>query len=503
MMDLESAVQKQSASHPRRQQVVHKGGAPRPGNANPTSNAVAAEEAADVRPGMNEYMRIRSNSVGSTRGAFTAGNSGKPPAQTPPRHEKSHDPPVNSFTMAAKSKGVQIQNKVVQELQAATPGAQPRGHPPSPNTQTQTLTQGKKEQGRPLTNRPGLKYARKDSNRGTFQHTVLDKDPTLLSNSNVWNPEPPSPAPMQNGRGFTFIAQPSDSSLQYSEANYVSRDSSFCSPETRMHELGGPKSTVQGGYGSTSLAGSKMSASDRVYFPESYNLAPTGHQHNPHGMGTLTDSQVTPQVPYGHPSVYEGYRQDGALGVYESQAGPHPFHADSHPLNPEFYKEQEYRNQPQKGLDSPVNRFWASITSYFTMKIEDYFYAPAEEIGTIMSIIRNVVYDPTNPEFTSLQQFTWSVLIGIFFGISTALWGQTIERLVEFIWKDIPEQLLEWGIFTGLDGPRPLPHYMWVCPAIFGGFLAWVTSMLPLKIPGQNEWIEALHRQGVMVRRLF
>jgi hypothetical protein len=83
--------------------------------------------------------------------------------------------------------------------------------------------------------------------------------------------------------------------------------------------------------------------------------------------------------------------------------------------------------------------------------------------------MRTVFYDPTKPEFTSLQQSSWAVLIGIFMGVLTALWSMAVEASVEFFWSTLPEFLLEQGIFTDLDGHLPLPHYMWICPAIFGG----------------------------------
>jgi len=74
-----------------------------------------------------------------------------------------------------------------------------------------------------------------------------------------------------------------------------------------------------------------------------------------------------------------------------------------------------------------------------------------------------------NHEFTTLQQNVWATLIGAMMGVMTALWGWAIELCVDFVWETVPEALLEWGIFTDLDGARPLPHYMWVCPAFFGG----------------------------------
>lgn len=92
-----------------------------------------------------------------------------------------------------------------------------------------------------------------------------------------------------------------------------------------------------------------------------------------------------------------------------------------------------------------------------------------EHVSYIHQFVRTVFYDHTKPEFTSLQQSSWAVLIGIFMGFLTAVWGMTVEYLVEFFWSTLPEYLLEQGIFTGLDGHLPLPHYMWICPTIFGG----------------------------------
>ena len=114
-----------------------------------------------------------------------------------------------------------------------------------------------------------------------------------------------------------------------------------------------------------------------------------------------------------------------------------------------------------------------------------------------------IVYDPVNPEFSSTQQFTWACALGIFFGIFTAKWSEFIERCVELVWVDVPDKLLDWGVFTELDGRFPLPHYMWVCPAVFGGTFSMITVMLPTKIPDQNEWIETMHRVGVLRHDTF
>ena len=82
---------------------------------------------------------------------------------------------------------------------------------------------------------------------------------------------------------------------------------------------------------------------------------------------------------------------------------------------------------------------------------------------------QKLVYFDAQPEFTSIQQSTWAVIIGIVMGFFTAIWGEVIEHCVEFTWKTVPEFLLEKGIFTDLDGSLPLPYYMVLCPAVFGG----------------------------------
>ena len=78
-------------------------------------------------------------------------------------------------------------------------------------------------------------------------------------------------------------------------------------------------------------------------------------------------------------------------------------------------------------------------------------------------------YDPANPEFTSRQQTSWAVILGVIMGLFTAIWSDFIEWCIEVTWVKIPKLLLHLGLFTDLDGYFPLPHYMWVCPAIYGG----------------------------------
>lgn len=121
-------------------------------------------------------------------------------------------------------------------------------------------------------------------------------------------------------------------------------------------------------------------------------------------------------------------------------------------------------------------------------------------VAKINAYFRHYIFDEENPEFTSLQSFVWAIFIGVFMGIYTAKWGELIEFSVDIVWEKVPSYLVEKGIFTDVDGHLPLPHYMWITPAIFSGILSYVTVKLPCQIPGQNEWIDTLHRKGIMVR---
>lgn len=116
---------------------------------------------------------------------------------------------------------------------------------------------------------------------------------------------------------------------------------------------------------------------------------------------------------------------------------------------------------------------------------------------SIRGFVRQFLYNPAYPEFTSLQLFVWSILIGIFMGFYTAFWKMLIEFCVDFVWDGVPSFLKRIGFFTELGGVFPMTHYMWMCPAFFGGVLSYIFAALPTKIPGQNEWIQNLHSKGV------
>ena len=122
---------------------------------------------------------------------------------------------------------------------------------------------------------------------------------------------------------------------------------------------------------------------------------------------------------------------------------------------------------------------------------------------TLAGLVRWMLYNPEYPEFTSLQQINWAVLIGVFMGFYTAIWKWFINFCMLFLWVTVPTKLKTWGLFTDLNGYFPLPHYMWICPTIFGGLLAYIMVVVPTPIPGQNEWMKGLHARGVQGHETF
>ncbi|EEC46046.1 predicted protein [Phaeodactylum tricornutum CCAP 1055/1] len=122
---------------------------------------------------------------------------------------------------------------------------------------------------------------------------------------------------------------------------------------------------------------------------------------------------------------------------------------------------------------------------------------------TPAGFVRHYLYNPLTPEFTSLQQFCWAVILGVLMGFYTALWKYVIETGLDFVWETVPTWLLQVGVFTDIDGAFPLYHYMWICPSIFSGVLSYVFVVLPIKIPDQNEWINCVHTRGVQDYRTF
>jgi len=113
------------------------------------------------------------------------------------------------------------------------------------------------------------------------------------------------------------------------------------------------------------------------------------------------------------------------------------------------------------------------------------------------ALVRHFLYDPLSPEFTSLQCFCWACIIGAVGGFYTAAWKYIIEGCVETMWNRVPRFLMDIGVFTDVGGSFPIYHYVWMCPAVFGGILSYIFARLPVQIPNQNDWIRNVHSLGV------
>jgi H+/Cl- antiporter ClcA len=122
---------------------------------------------------------------------------------------------------------------------------------------------------------------------------------------------------------------------------------------------------------------------------------------------------------------------------------------------------------------------------------------------TITGVIRWLFYNPLYPEFTSLQQFCWAVVLGVFMGIFTAGWKLLIDACVEFTWKTFPTKLVQWGFFTDLNGAFPLYHYMWITPGLLSGIVTYISNSLSTPIPTQDDWIHTLHSNGIQESDTF
>lgn len=201
-------------------------------------------------------------------------------------------------------------------------------------------------------------------------------------------------------------------------------------------------------------------------------------------LGTETNPLLVQPPPYSYDPSLSG-------GLY-----------DSLEKNNEFSRQNEINNFSQLANADQYYFDPRNNTNIFHSKSVEHETRLNRLFVTLRETIHEIItvnfYNEDNPEFTSRQQIAWAVIFGIVMGIFTAKWNQLIDFAVEFIWIEVPEKLVDLGVFTDLDGLFPLPHYMWICPAIFGGVLSYVTAILPKPIPGQNEWIESLHHRGYL-----
>lgn len=243
------------------------------------------------------------------------------------------------------------------------------------------------------------------------------------------------------------------------------------------------------------------STSSGVYFHQSAPpgpLLPTGGSSRPlfpSGSSRPMDSYPTQQA---NNNMMNGPSY-GSIGVPASRRtsiAPVPPTIDENDQSSEESHETDCTIE-EEGI---ISR-WLSKDAIYDDEGVPYFDSTSNL--TIAGGLRWLFYNPMYPEFTSLQQFCWAVVIGVFMGILTAGWKLLIDWCVEFTWRSVPERLLEWGVFTDLNGRFPLYHYMWITPGILSGVLTYISNSLPTQIPTQNDWIHTLHSNGIQESDTF
>jgi len=198
---------------------------------------------------------------------------------------------------------------------------------------------------------------------------------------------------------------------------------------------------------------------------------------------------------------------DGESDVVSDDVAPPPDGLEEHPSSLEMFEttENESQNWARRCWQRMMHAL--DLTPWLMADVSEdefgHYFFEKDGQWTARRIFRHFVWNPVETEFSSLQQFVWACGIGVFWGCFTALWKYVIESCVDFVWVDLPGFLKEVGLFTELDGSFPLPLYMVLCPTIFGAILSYIFAALPQKIPGQNEWITNLHKQGIQEYETF
>jgi H+/Cl- antiporter ClcA len=214
-------------------------------------------------------------------------------------------------------------------------------------------------------------------------------------------------------------------------------------------------------------------------------------------------SDYYPTQQASNDQVYQGYGSIDVLPNQNARSGSLIV-----PAAPTIHEDDESSVESQRGnyFSFRINEK-IDITGWLSKDVvydhEGIPFFDSTTNWTIAGIIRWLFYNPFYPEFTSLQQFCWAVVLGVFMGIFTAGWKLLIDACVEFTWKTFPEKLLQWGFFTNLDGAFPLYHYMWITPGVLSGILTYISKSLPTPIPTQDDWIHTLHSNGIQEADTF
>ena len=188
-----------------------------------------------------------------------------------------------------------------------------------------------------------------------------------------------------------------------------------------------------------------------------------------YGSNNMPDTNLNmgyPQPPgiYNHQNNYFDH-MDPPRSYQEYRSIPHQNRRNPNQINNYHDDPRQYIN-PNTGKvnDDPSESDYSNGTS----NGNESMYSNDGDDEKI-TWFQYLIFDDKKPEFSSLQQLVWAVILGAVMGAFTAYWGNFIEFCVEFTWKTVPEYLLEIGVFTDLEGKFPLPYYMILCPAVFGG----------------------------------
>lgn len=227
--------------------------------------------------------------------------------------------------------------------------------------------------------------------------------------------------------------------------------------------------------------------------------------HPFHPQGEHMQYQVPPPPPVSYSTQYGSLYDHPSYGTTPPlKTATHGYRQNDAHFHSGTTAEYETAGSGIGNRSTFAKHFWefVDVSKWLTVDVrydDDGTPLPEEDSNNISlaTFLRLILFNPIYPEFTSLQQFSWAVILGIQMGLLTAIWKTLIESCVDFVWKTIPETLLGWGVFTDLDGMFPVYHYMWITPSIFGGALSYIFAALPTPIPGQNEWIHSLHSRGV------
>eukprot|EP00977_Amphora_coffeiformis_P010239 scaffold2376_cov188-Amphora_coffeaeformis.AAC.5 len=223
------------------------------------------------------------------------------------------------------------------------------------------------------------------------------------------------------------------------------------------------------------------------------------------GSAIMTSSSMSPpNVWSGEPTPSKFYN---SVDNDVDQGGYYDEYSDDSYDDDDEYTEYDFWEDPWNWCLSWMYLRHYDLNPWLTRDIlfdeNEKPYFPARSEWTLAGAVRHYFYNPITPEFTSVQQFCWAVVIGVVMGVYTAVWKIIVENGVEFVWEKVPAWLVEHKFFTEVHGWFPLYHYVWIVPTIFGAALSYIFVILPVQIPGQNEWISSLHKSGVQDYRTF